>query len=509
MSPPGTLALVLVFSVCEGAVPVPCRGLRCRAARSVSGIAARAAEPAAAPLPSLPPLIVRDAQPSEVDAIAELLSTAFFPDSSEPASGSMAGVVGPPFDGAPGRSPPSLGSAPPRSSLLALAQRQLGKLSAEVGKFYLKASLANRLSAEAFAQGFDDRPPAGTLSVPQVGAASSQAADAVGAAPARPSRLGPCKTAYALLVAEVEVPPADGLGETRRELAAVVELGVEALQPLKPDPLLEADGGSSAGGGSGRHAGAAVAPSEPEAELVPYLTSLAVAPAYRRRGAARQLLLRAEALAVGWGYSEVALDTAAANTAAVELYASCGYLLEGQTPLLDLPLAMLLRGDRASGRWRKQLRTADGDPEAEAEARARGAVVAAALRLPATSPRPAQQADGGAADEADPGAEGRAQIDGRIRLSVWAEALRAHGWRMRWAAAQLLLPFALSAALSGAPPTGNAAQAQAAFAAAWPMRIVASLHVGGVQAQLEPAAPVPFDDFLPAVRAEPAMGLPK
>lgn len=485
--------LLLALGGCEGAAR--CRGLRCRA--PLARAAARAAEPAAT-LPPLPPLTIRDAQPSEVDAVAELLSAVFYPERAElGADGAPGtGVGGPPFDEARG--------AFKMFNPLRYIRQRLDRAAAELGTFTLKASIAQRLSAEAFAQGFDGRPPAGTLGAPDGGAEGAPG----GAAPARGAAAdgskplaqpGAVKAAYALLVAEVELPARDGSGAACRELAAAVEIGVEEVGPadssFPPSDLIGPDPPDL----SDSPACAAAQGSGPPASLprmAPYLACLAVAPAHRRRGAARQLLRRAEALALGWGYSEIVLDTASANTAAVELYASCGYVLEGQTPLLQLPVSMLLRGDRASGRWRKQLRPGGGGAgEAEAEARERRAVVAAALRAPGAEAAARGEGGGGTAGGDRGGAAGAAdtradaqggdEIDSLTRLSVWAEALGAHAWRMRWAAAQLLLPFALSAALSAAPQSGEAAQAhvQAQGAPGPAVSTVASVRTGEARAQ--------------------------
>ena len=406
-------ALVLALSARRGECTAAHRALRRRTPRAITPLVA--AEPAAAPpppvgqLPTPPPLTVRDALPSEVDAVAELLSTAFYPErrAAWPSAVSVVGLADTPFD--PRGVPRSA-----RWRLPSPLAARLGRAAAEVGKFWLKASIAQRLSAEAFAQGFENRPPAGSLTAldseraPEPAIARGRHAGAAAREAGKGRTAGACTSAYALLVVEVELPDPSGSGAVRRELAAAVEVGIELVTPLpplaaplqSPPPGRPSDGGDGDGGdasGAGAMHGASseaerlrpapALPSSPphrtaraaaRRHSVPYVTSLAVAPEHRRRGAARQLLARAEALALAWGYDEIVLDARAQNTPAVELYASAGYVLEGRTPVLDLPVAMLLRGDRASGRWRKQLR-ANGDGEAEAEARARRAVVALSL----------------------------------------------------------------------------------------------------------------------------------
>ena len=61
-----------------------------------------------------------------------------------------------------------------------------------------------------------------------------------------------------------------------------------------------------------------------------YVSSLAVAPAARRRGVATALMSAAEARARADGRREVALQVEEANRAAVELYASLGYEVAGR-----------------------------------------------------------------------------------------------------------------------------------------------------------------------------------
>ena len=57
----------------------------------------------------------------------------------------------------------------------------------------------------------------------------------------------------------------------------------------------------------------------------PYVASMAVAAADRRRGIGRELLREAEATARGWGYRELMLEVALENEAGRGFYASQGY----------------------------------------------------------------------------------------------------------------------------------------------------------------------------------------
>jgi ribosomal protein S18 acetylase RimI-like enzyme len=74
-----------------------------------------------------------------------------------------------------------------------------------------------------------------------------------------------------------------------------------------------------------RHLRAAecVSPSPPPHTL--YVDALAVAPEFRRRGVARELLQRAETAAAEHGLEGIALDTGLHNEAARELYETCGF----------------------------------------------------------------------------------------------------------------------------------------------------------------------------------------
>lgn len=67
-----------------------------------------------------------------------------------------------------------------------------------------------------------------------------------------------------------------------------------------------------------------------------YLSNLAVNPAYRRQGAARQLLQTCENVALSWGFHRVYLHVMADNEAARALYARAGYqLCEIGNPILS------------------------------------------------------------------------------------------------------------------------------------------------------------------------------
>lgn len=57
----------------------------------------------------------------------------------------------------------------------------------------------------------------------------------------------------------------------------------------------------------------------------PYLASVAVAKAERRRGVARRLVAEAELVAKQWGYNELFLEVAQSNEAALGFYSRAGY----------------------------------------------------------------------------------------------------------------------------------------------------------------------------------------
>ena len=58
--------------------------------------------------------------------------------------------------------------------------------------------------------------------------------------------------------------------------------------------------------------------------------TIAVAPAWRRRGVARQLLTRSYQWAQQKGVKKIQLDVRAGNTAAITLYEREGFVLEGR-----------------------------------------------------------------------------------------------------------------------------------------------------------------------------------
>lgn len=64
--------------------------------------------------------------------------------------------------------------------------------------------------------------------------------------------------------------------------------------------------------------------------LSTYVSSLAVAPPYRRRGVARALMQAAEERARGAGFSEISLQVEEENAAAAALYANSGYEVIGR-----------------------------------------------------------------------------------------------------------------------------------------------------------------------------------
>lgn len=87
----------------------------------------------------------------------------------------------------------------------------------------------------------------------------------------------------------------------------------------------------------------------PEAELL----TLAVDPAARRRGIARELLAKLEEAAASRGVEEIFLEVATTNIAARALYEAAGYRMAGRRPgyyaRADAPAvdALVLRKDLA------------------------------------------------------------------------------------------------------------------------------------------------------------------
>jgi ribosomal protein S18 acetylase RimI-like enzyme len=81
---------------------------------------------------------------------------------------------------------------------------------------------------------------------------------------------------------------------------------------------------------------------------VPYISNLAVAQSFRRRGVGRQLLLACEQVVQTWGRHEIYLHVRGENQAAQRLYTSVGYHLHrAEIPvlarLLGHPQQLLLR----------------------------------------------------------------------------------------------------------------------------------------------------------------------
>lgn len=64
---------------------------------------------------------------------------------------------------------------------------------------------------------------------------------------------------------------------------------------------------------------------QPSGEDAAELRRMYVDAGFRRRGVARAMLARAEALCAGWGFRRLFLTTSTLNRAAIELYRSAGY----------------------------------------------------------------------------------------------------------------------------------------------------------------------------------------
>ncbi|CAE7479391.1 rimI, partial [Symbiodinium pilosum] len=96
-----------------------------------------------------------------------------------------------------------------------------------------------------------------------------------------------------------------------------------------------------------------------------FLTSVAVAPRWRRRGYARKLLRSAETAARKWGCQVILLDVREDNTPAVRLYKSAGFSQMGWTPVAELEFECLVAG-RGSRRFCRNLR-GGADPDFEEE----------------------------------------------------------------------------------------------------------------------------------------------
>jgi ribosomal protein S18 acetylase RimI-like enzyme len=66
----------------------------------------------------------------------------------------------------------------------------------------------------------------------------------------------------------------------------------------------------------------------------PYISNLAVSNSYRRRGVARNLLLKCEQTALEWGFRSISLHVLENNHQAKQLYFSSGYQLDQIEPSL-------------------------------------------------------------------------------------------------------------------------------------------------------------------------------
>ncbi|MEA2308045.1 MAG: hypothetical protein QOI65_331 [Thermoleophilaceae bacterium] len=92
--------------------------------------------------------------------------------------------------------------------------------------------------------------------------------------------------------------------------------------------------------------GQRLAPSHPEDWL--YVDALATDPAYRRRGVASALLVRAEEIAAERGAPAIALDTSHGNQSALALYRRAGFRIIGEVPARrPIPAVVLLSKDVA------------------------------------------------------------------------------------------------------------------------------------------------------------------
>lgn len=279
-------------------------GAVCAAACTTTGLLRGAAAPAAAAragsaaggaASGAAEVTVRAARPAEVRDVSLLLASA--------------------FGGSGGSS-----AMPPAAPLRALAQR--------AHAYALEVSLAQRLSADAFRAGYAD--------------ARAQRGEAQ---PGRRAR------AYELLVAEAT--PAGAPPGTPPAIVGAVELSVRELGCAAPAPT---DGAAGA-------AGAAPARSIGDvgggvrAVRAPYVSSLAVREAERRRGVARALLTHCERAAHGWGHDELILDVGAANGGARAMYGRAGFEAQGPTPLAERPALEALAAVAARGADARQARS--------------------------------------------------------------------------------------------------------------------------------------------------------
>ena len=81
----------------------------------------------------------------------------------------------------------------------------------------------------------------------------------------------------------------------------------------------------------------------PRAPRVPYISNLAVREAARRQGVGSELLLAAEAIARGWGYTEVYLHAASAKSSLRRFYTHRSYR---ELPEYDAPRWVLATSGR-------------------------------------------------------------------------------------------------------------------------------------------------------------------
>ncbi len=71
---------------------------------------------------------------------------------------------------------------------------------------------------------------------------------------------------------------------------------------------------------------------QPSGEEAAELRRMYVGAAFRRRGVARAMLARAEALCIGWGFRGLHLTTSSLNGAAIELYRRSGFSQRDYVP---------------------------------------------------------------------------------------------------------------------------------------------------------------------------------
>jgi ribosomal protein S18 acetylase RimI-like enzyme len=147
---------------------------------------------------------------------------------------------------------------------------------------------------------------------------------------------------FAILVGELDEEGGGGGGGGA--LAAVVEV---ALQN-DADVLTQLPGGGRGVAATRQYA---------------YLSSMAVSPALRRRGAASALLAAAEQQAAAWGQEWLVLHVYASTRGAVQLYTAHGLTVLGQDPAWRSWLGgkvRILMAKRVGGGWPAQAGRADG-----------------------------------------------------------------------------------------------------------------------------------------------------